>query len=145
MVFFWDSNLFFFLDGFPFVRGSWCKIMLGGVSFEIVFLLFYIQIWIADRLHWNSCVFKLATELPQTLAKDQPRSHGMTTVFKDYVLYHIYLHLILQLKISSLMNLIFSLFQTWILQATADRKIQFKLGKKCSSSNTIFQTGELQK
>ena len=37
--FFWDSNLFFFLDGSPFVRGSWCKIPLGGVSFEIVILL----------------------------------------------------------------------------------------------------------
>ena len=32
------------------------------------------------------------------------------------------------LKFYSLMNLIFSLFQTWIL-ATAGRKIQFKLGK----------------
>ena len=39
----------------------------------------------------------------------------------------------------------FSLFQTWILQATAGRKIQFKLGKKSSSSNSIFQTWELQK
>ena len=57
----------------------------------------------------------------------------------------IYLHLIfaiLQLEISSLMNFIFSLFQTWILQA-AGRKIQFKLGKKTSSSNSIFQTREL--
>ena len=41
---------------------------------------------------------------------------------------------ILQFEISSLMNWIFSLFQTWILQATAGRKIQF-----------ICQTGELQK
>ena len=60
----------------------------------------------------------------------------------------IYLQLIfaiLQFEISSLTNLIFSLFQTWILQATADRKIQFKLGKKSSSSNLIFQTEELQK
>jgi len=58
----------------------------------------------------------------------------------------IYLHSIFaiyQFEISSLMNLIFSLFQTGILQATAGRKIQFKLGKKSSSS--IFQTGELQK
>ena len=41
-----------------------------------------------------------------------------------------YLHsifAILQFEISSLMNLIFSLFQTWISQATAGRKIQFKL------------------
>jgi hypothetical protein len=43
------------------------------------------------------------------------------------------------------MNLIFSLFQTGILQTTAGRKIQFKLGKKFSSSNSIFQTVELQK
>ena len=60
----------------------------------------------------------------------------------------IYLHLIfaiLQFEISSLMNWIFSLFQTWILQATAGKKIQFKLGKKSSSSNSIFQTGEFQK
>ena len=60
----------------------------------------------------------------------------------------IYLHLIfaiLQFEISSLMNWIFSLFQTWILQATAGRKIQFKLGKKSSSSNLIFQAGKLQK
>ena len=51
----------------------------------------------------------------------------------------IYLHSIfeiLQFETSSLMNLIFSLFQTLILQATAGRKIQFKLGKK---------PGELQK
>ena len=52
---------------------------------------------------------------------------------------------ILQFEISSLMNLIFILFQTWILQATAGRKIQFNLGKKFSSSNWIFQTVELQK
>ena len=36
----------------------------------------------------------------------------------------------LQFEISSLMNCIFSLFQTWIFyQATAGRKIQFNLGK----------------
>ena len=61
---------------------------------------------------------------------------------------YIYLHLIFtisQFEISSLMNLITSQFQTWILQATADRKIQFKLEKKSSSSKSIFQTGELQK
>ena len=60
----------------------------------------------------------------------------------------IYLNLIftiLQFEISSLINWIFSLFQTWILQAIAGRKIQFKLGKKSSSSNLISQTGELQK
>ena len=61
----------------------------------------------------------------------------------------IHLHLIfaiLQIEISSLMNLIFSLFPTEILQATAGRKIQFKLGKKYISLNLIvFQTGELQK
>ena len=60
----------------------------------------------------------------------------------------IYLHLsfaILQFEIFSLMNFIFSLFQIWILEATADRKIQLKLEKNSSSSNWIFQTGELQK
>ena len=60
----------------------------------------------------------------------------------------IFLHLIfiiLQFETSSLMNWLFSLFQTWILQATAGRKIQFKLGKKSSSPNSIFQTGELRK
>ena len=60
----------------------------------------------------------------------------------------IYLHLIfaiLQFEIFSLMKWIFSLFQTGILQTTAGRKIQFKLGKKFSSSNSIFQTVELQK
>ena len=45
----------------------------------------------------------------------------------------------------STMNLIFSLFQTLILKATASKKLQFKLEKKSSSSNLIFQTGELQK
>ena len=57
------------------------------------------------------------------------------------------LHLIfviLQFEISSLMNLIFGLFQTWILQATTGRKIQFKLGKKSSSSNLIFQKNSTQ-
>ena len=45
------------------------------------------------------------------------------------------------------MNWIFSLFQTGILQATAgaDKTIQFKLGKKSSSSNLILQTGQFQK
>ena len=60
----------------------------------------------------------------------------------------IYLHsfyAILQFEIWSLMNLIFSLFQTGILQATAGRKIQFKIEKKYSSSNLIFRTVELQK
>ena len=41
---FWDSNCFFFLDGSPFVRRSWYKILLGGVSFEVVILLFYMRI-----------------------------------------------------------------------------------------------------
>ena len=44
----------------------------------------------------------------------------------------IYPHLIfaiVQFDISSLMNFFFILFQTWTLQATAGRKIQFKLGK----------------
>ena len=60
----------------------------------------------------------------------------------------IYLHLlfaIFQFEILSLMNLIFSIFQTGILQAAAGRKTEFKLEKKSSSSNSIFQTGELQK
>ena len=42
----------FFLDGSPFDRGSWCKISLGSVSFEIVILLFYIRIWpLSSKLH----------------------------------------------------------------------------------------------
>ena len=61
----------------------------------------------------------------------------------------IYLHLIfaiLLFEMSSLMNWIFSLFQTWILQATAGRKIQFKLEKKNQfPSNLLLQTWELQK
>ena len=44
-----------------------------------------------------------------------------------------------------LANWIFSLFQTRILQAKAGRKIQFNLGKNSSSSDSIFQSGELQK
>ena len=43
------------------------------------------------------------------------------------------------------MNWIFGLFQTGILQATQAVNIKFKLGKKSSSSNSIFQTGILQK
>ena len=39
------------------------------------------------------------------------------------------------LKFSSLMNLFFSLFQTWILQATAGKKKWFKMGK-----NPVHQT-----
>ena len=52
---------------------------------------------------------------------------------EDVIWPPIYLHMIfekLQFEISSLMNWIFSLFQTWILQATAGRKLKFKLGKK---------------
>ena len=39
-------------------------------------------------------------------------------------------------EISSWTNWIFSIFQTWILQATAGRKLKFKLGK-----NPVHQTG----
>ena len=53
--------------------------------------------------------------------------------------------ILFQFEISSLINLIFRLFHTGILQATAVTKIQFKLGKKSSSSNPVSQTGELQK
>jgi len=51
----------------------------------------------------------------------------------------------LQFGISSLMNLIFGLFQIGILQASQAVNIKFKVGKKSSSSNSIFQTGLLQK
>ena len=56
-VIFWDSNLFFFLDGSPFVRGSWCKISLGDVSFEMVNLSFYI--WITIQNPKVTCIFFL--------------------------------------------------------------------------------------
>ena len=57
-----------------------------------------------------------------------------------------YLHSIFalfQFEISSLTNLIFSIFQTWILTATAGRKIQFKLGKNPvqTGKNPVHQTG----
>ena len=51
----------------------------------------------------------------------------------------------LEFEISSLMNLILNLFQTWILQAIASRKIQLKLGKISTLTNSIFQTRECQK
>ena len=60
----------------------------------------------------------------------------------------IYLHLIFakfQFEISSLMNLIFGLFQTGIFHGTQAVNIKFKLDKKSSLSNSIFQTGVLQK
>ena len=41
-----------------------------------------------------------------------------------------YLFAIFLFEIFSLINLIFSLFKTWILQVKAGRKIQFKLGEK---------------
>ena len=47
---FWNSNLFCFLDMFPSVNKSWCKLPIGGVSFEVVFLLFYIAIVKIDTL-----------------------------------------------------------------------------------------------
>ena len=47
--------------------------------------------------------------------------------------------------ISSLINRIFFLLWTGFLQATQAVKIQFKLGKKSSSSNSKFQTRECQK
>ena len=66
-------------------------------------------------------------------------TQAMPPIYLDFIFK------ILQFEISSLMNLIYSLFQTWILEAKAGRNIQFKLGKKASSSNWIFQTWELQK
>ena len=45
---------------------------------------------------------------------------------------------ILQFEISSLMNWIFSLFQTWILQATAGRNIKFKEEKNQGVSQLDF-------
>ena len=59
-----------------------------------------------------------------------------------------YLHsifTIVQFEILGLINLICSLFQTEILRTTLGRKIQFKLGKKFSPSNSISQTGKLLK
>ena len=47
----------------------------------------------------------------------------------DFTTYLLLIFVILLFEISSLMNLIFSLFQTWILQTTAGRKIQFVLEK----------------
>ena len=55
-------------------------------------------------------------------------------------LHSIYLHLIFEkssLKNLSWINLIFCLFQTWILQDVV--KVKFKLDKKSCSSNLIFQ------
>ena len=49
------------------------------------------------------------------------------------------------LTFSSLIDRIFFLFWTGFLQATQAVKIQFKLGKKSSSSNLKFQTRECQK
>ena len=54
MEIFWDNKIFFFLDRSLFVNKSWCKIPLGGISFEIVILLFYIAIVnLKDFLHRN--------------------------------------------------------------------------------------------
>ena len=44
--------------------------------------------------------------------------------------------------ISSLMNLIFSPFQTWILQATASRKVQTLKKNLVHQTRYVFQTGE---
>ena len=46
---------------------------------------------------------------------------------------------------SSLMNWIFFLFQTWILQAKQAVKIHFKVDQKSSSSNLNFQTLSFKK
>ena len=48
-----------------------------------------------------------------------------------------------QFEILSLMNLIFGLFKSGILQATQAVNIKFKLDKKSSLSNSIFQIGIL--
>ena len=37
------QHLFVVISFFPFVRESRCKILLGGISFEIVGLMFYIR------------------------------------------------------------------------------------------------------
>ena len=63
-MFFWDSNSFFFLNGSPFVRGStvrgsWYNIPIGGISFEILILLFYIWIFIREIVHnWHIWINK---------------------------------------------------------------------------------------
>ena len=60
----------------------------------------------------------------------------------------IYLHLIfaiLQFEISSLMIFIFGLFQIWILEATADRKIQFKLEKTPVHQTEFFKLENCKK
>ena len=56
-----------------------------------------------------------------------------------YKQYNNSIFVILQSEISSLKNLIFSLFQTGILQTTAGRKIQFKLGKKSVHQSGYFK------
>ena len=116
-----------------------------------------------EKLHYSMMIFssitivnlRLKMETEDFLIKIfhiQKRNFMQTELWNDFPymnyrhsprLYLHYIFAILQFEISSLMNLIFSLFQTWILQATSGRRIQFKLGKISSSSNSIFQTGEL--
>jgi hypothetical protein len=75
--------------------------------------------------------FKLVKKTSSSNSKLQTREFQKSSA--DRFLPPIYLLLIfanLQFEILSLMNLIFSLFQTCVLQVTAFRKIQFKLGKK---------------
>ena len=54
------------------------------------------------------------------------------------------IYLYLNFEIFSLTNLIFGLVSTGFLQATQAVKIQFKLEKKSSSTNLIFQAGDFK-
>ena len=55
---------------------------LSTLTHAMLFMLFwFLPIWIADRLRWHSCVF---TPAYWAVINDRPKSHGMTTVSKDY-------------------------------------------------------------
>jgi hypothetical protein len=118
----------------------------------------------------SACLDEFFYVLIRCLIFDRASKPGSSRTLADYWASHV----IYQLKISSinlmqdnhsrqtlclstldfckipvwnieLMNSIFGLFQTGILQATQAVNIKFKLDKKSRSSNSIFETGILQK
>ena len=97
------------------------------------------------------CVFQFEIQWPIKLLCIFRSFQMLPPLFSTYQLkYDIEINSSLYLSALDFWNikfdeLDFSLLQTWILQVTAGWKIQFKLGKKSSSSNWKFQSGEFEK
>ena len=113
-----------------YLHSSLEKILINLLQIRNAILIFYCRwylILILDNANKTKMPFTMYEKMTTWWLPNNWHCLTKTPIYLNLIF------TIFQFKISSLMNWIFSLFQTWILQATTGRKIQFKLGKKSSS------------